>query len=118
MARVPSLRPAIAKLAPRIASMRETRDTAQSYNINEVRRWYKSARWARLRQEVLERDLYTCRRTGVMLAGKAPEPDSPVVHHVVPHKGDERLFWDIDNLEAVSKEWHDSEAQREERRAS
>lgn len=53
----------------------------------------------------------------VLLTGKAPAGDSPVVHHKVPHKGDEHLFWDIDNLEAVSKKWHDSEAQCEERRA-
>ncbi len=118
MGRVPALKPAIGKLPPRIASMRETRDTAQSYNINEVRRWYHSARWQALRLMVLERDLYTCQHTRVVLSGKAPAPNSAVVHHKVPHKGDERLFWDIDNLEAVSKEWHDSEAQREEKRAA
>ncbi|SFV33210.1 hypothetical protein SAMN05216456_1921 [Devosia crocina] len=116
MAKVPALKPAVAKMAPRIASMRETRDTAQSFNINEVRRWYRSARWAQLRQDVLVRDLCRCQRTGVLLAGKAPAPNSAVVHHKVPHKGDEQLFWDINNLEAVSKAWHDSEAQREERR--
>lgn len=66
---------------------------------------------------MLERDLYTCQHTGVILTGKAPAANSPIVHHKVPHKGDERLFWDINNLEAVSKEWHDSEAQREERSA-
>ncbi|WP_291376383.1 hypothetical protein [Devosia sp.] len=42
-------------------------------------------------------------------------PNAAVVHHKVPHKGDEQLFWDISNLEAVSKEWHDSEGQREDR---
>jgi 5-methylcytosine-specific restriction endonuclease McrA len=51
----------------------------------------------------------------VILSGKANAPSSPVVHHKVPHKGNEQLFWDINNLEAVSKQWHDSEAQREER---
>lgn len=115
MARVPALKPAVAKMVPRIASMRETRDTAQSFNINEVRRWYKSQRWAALRLRVLERDLYQCQHTGVLLAGKAPAPNSAVVHHKMPHKGDERLFWDIENLEAVSKEWHDGEAQRAEK---
>jgi hypothetical protein len=33
----------------------------------------------------------------------------------VLHKGDEQLFWSIGNLEAVSKEWHDSEAQAREK---
>jgi 5-methylcytosine-specific restriction endonuclease McrA len=82
-----------------------------------VRGWYHSARWQSLRQQVLERDLYTCQHTGVILSGKAPAPNSAVVHHKVPHKGDPELFWNPANLESVAKSWHDSEAQREERKA-
>lgn len=64
---------------------------------------------------MLVRDLYTCQRTGVLLTGKAPAPHSPVVHHIIPHKGDEALFWDIRNLQAVSKAWHDSDGQAQEK---
>ncbi len=78
------------------------------------RAWYKTARWRRLREEVLIRDAYTCQRTGQVLGGKHPAPDSPVVNHKRPHRGDERLFWDPNNLETVSKAVHDSEIQREE----
>lgn len=76
--------------------------------------WYKTARWRRLREQVLVRDAYTCQRTGQVLAGKHPAPDSPVVNHKRPHRGDEALFWDIDNLETVSKAVHDSAIQAEE----
>ena len=69
-----------------------------------------------IREQAFLRDLYTCQHTGLILIGKAPAPNSPVVHHKVPHKGDERLFFDIENLEAVSKSWHDADAQREEKR--
>ena len=103
-------------MAPRLKTPREIRDKRYSPDA-KVRSWYKSTRWQHLRQAVLERDLYTCSHTGVILSGAHPAPNSPVVHHKVPHKGDERLFWDINNLEAVSKAWHDSEAQAEERRA-
>lgn len=96
---------------PHLSTPRAIRDRRYSPD-SQVRTWYHSARWEKLRTEVLVRDLYQCQHTGVLLTGKAPAPDSPVVHHKVPHKGDERLFWDIDNLEAVSKEWHDSVAQR------
>jgi 5-methylcytosine-specific restriction enzyme A len=78
------------------------------------RDWYKTARWQKLRLEILDRDLYTCQRTGVLLIGKYPAPDSPVVDHVKTHRGDERLFWDRDNLMAVSKAYHDSTKQAEE----
>ncbi|WP_193336178.1 HNH endonuclease [Devosia beringensis] len=110
------LKPRLSKLAPRLSTARAIRDTRYSPDAT-VRGWYHSARWQKLRLQVLERDLYTCRHTGQILAGKAPALNSAVVHHKVPHKGDERLFWDINNLEAVSKEWHDSEAQRTEKQA-
>lgn len=64
---------------------------------------------------MLARDLFTCQRTGVLLVGKYPAPDSPVVDHIRPHRGDETLFWDEGNLMAVSKEFHDREKQAEER---
>ncbi len=110
------LKPRLKPMGQRLASARTVRDTRYSPDAT-VRSWYKSARWQALRQAVLVRDLYTCQHTGVLLSGKAPAPNSPVVHHKRPHKGDEQLFWDINNLEAVSKEWHDSEAQAQEKRA-
>lgn len=82
-----------------------------SSNAAPWRRWYKTVRWLRLRERILQRDMYTCRKTCVLLIGKHPAPNSPVVHHVKEHRGDETLFWDEDNLIAVSKEWHDREAQ-------
>ena len=37
------------------------------------------------------------------------------VDHVVPHKGDEALFWEESNWQAVSKRCHDSRKQLLER---
>jgi 5-methylcytosine-specific restriction enzyme A len=42
-----------------------------------------------------------CRRQGRVRA-------ATVVDHIVPHKGDMSLFWDIDNWEAICKKCHDS----------
>jgi 5-methylcytosine-specific restriction endonuclease McrA len=74
------------------------------------RRWYKTARWQALRLEVFLRDLFRCRRCGYADANTA----NLVCDHVVPHRGDERLFWDIDNLQTLCKPCHDGEKQREE----
>ncbi|MBK1793374.1 HNH endonuclease [Devosia sp. WQ 349] len=90
--------------------MRDKRYSADA----TVRSWYHSARWQKLRDAVLVRDLYTCQQTGVLLIGAHPAPNSPVVDHVVPHRGDERLFWDVDNLQAVSKAYHDSDKRKME----
>lgn len=108
------LRPMASRLTPvepgdEVARNRK-RDAEQPW-----RAWYKTARWQKLRKDVLIRDGYTCRRTGQVLGGRHPAPDSPVVNHKVPHRGDPALFWDIDNLETVSKAVHDREIQREER---
>lgn len=80
------------------------------------RAWYKLARWRRLAAQVLLRDNYTCQQTGAILAFKSPHPQSPVAHHKRPHRGDPSLFWDENNIECVSKEWHDAEGQRQEKR--
>ena len=78
--------------------------------------WLNTARWQRLRMKVLERDQFICRQTGVMLIGEYPAPNSPVVDHIKPHRGNPDLFWDEENLQSVSKEWHDAEKQSLERR--
>ncbi|MET3924590.1 HNH endonuclease [Devosia sp. 2618] len=110
-----TLKPRLSAIAPRLKSPREIRDKRYSPDAT-VRGWYKSARWQALRQEVLARDLYTCQQTGVILLGSTNTPDSPVVDHIKQHHGDPELFWDVNNLQAVTKAWHDSEKQRQERR--
>lgn len=76
---------------------------------------YRTKRWRDLRLKILERDLYTCRQTGVILSGIYPAPNSAVVDHIKPHRGDEILFWDIENLQSVAKSWHDSVKQAREK---
>lgn len=80
-----------------------------------LRHLYWSARWRKLRLRILDRDHWTCQRTGVSLKPGRDRPESAVVDHIEPHRGDERLFWDEDNLEAVSKAYHDSQKQKIEK---
>lgn len=75
-----------------------------------------TARWQKLRLKILDRDGWTCQRTGVMLVGGRNAPNSAVVDHIKPHRGDLDLFWDPDNLQAVSKEYHDKTKQGLEKR--
>ena len=117
MGRLSTIKPRIGTLAPRIgrapgdeqARLRE-RDQTVTW-----RSWYKTARWQKLRQKILLRDNYTCQQTGVLCIGKHPADTSPVIDHKIPHRGDERLFWDESNLQVVSKKFHDGEKQRQER---
>ena len=49
-----------------------------------------------------------CERDGLIVA-------ATVVDHKRPHRGDEHLFWDPDNWQALCKAHHDREKQRTER---
>jgi 5-methylcytosine-specific restriction enzyme A len=85
----------------------EARRNAQSW-----RGWYKTARWQKLRLAVLVRDLWTCRRCGLVASGKG----QAIADHVRPHRGDPVLFWDAGNLQCLCKPCHDGAKAREEAR--
>ncbi len=106
----PRLRPLPPRLAPLPPQASSGEDDRRSKD------WLNTSRWQRLRLKVLERDGYTCRQTGVLLVGKYPAPNSAVVDHIAPHRGDPDLFWDEDNLQSVAKSWHDSAKQSMEKR--
>jgi 5-methylcytosine-specific restriction protein A len=115
MAKLKTLRPPVGMMRPSVAFVpqgEQQRDRARSKS--EVREWYNSVRWKALRRRVFKRDSYTCQRTGELLTGKAPAPNSPVANHKIPHQGSAALFWDETNIETVSKAYHDSVIQREE----
>ena len=76
-----------------------------------IRRNYKTARWQRLRWSVLLRDLFTCRRCRRLEA----DTSQLVADHIIPHRGDETLFWNDANLQCLCKSCHDSTKQSEER---
>lgn len=72
--------------------------------------WYKTARWRALRFKVFTRDLFTCKGCG-RLEG---DPSRLVADHIIPHRGDARLFWDEANLQTLCKSCHDRLKQAEE----
>jgi 5-methylcytosine-specific restriction enzyme A len=78
------------------------------------RAWYRTRRWADMRVAVFARDGFICQRTGQVVMGKHPAPDSPVANHKRPHRGNPALFWDMNNIETVAKSVHDSLIQAEE----
>ncbi len=75
------------------------------------RHWYKSARWQRLRKQVLlDEPLCMCERCD---GGRRRVLPSNTVDHKIPHRGDPVLFWDRDNLQGLYKRCHDRKTQRE-----
>lgn len=77
------------------------------------RRFYKTARWRALRLATFARDLYTCQWPGCGFT--TANTTILVADHRKPHRGDEALFWDADNLQTLCKPCHDKHKQRAER---
>lgn len=75
------------------------------------RAWYTTARWQRLRWDVISASLFTCATCG-RVEGKTKQL---VADHITPHRGNEALFWDRANLQCLCKACHDTIKQREER---
>lgn len=127
MARLRGLPPVIQSLPPAVGYLdrndaERARDRARRQG-NSLRRLYNTARWRHpvkgVRVRILERDEWCCQMPGcgVMLTGKAPAANSPVVDHKEPHRGNLALFWDEDNLQALCKQCHDTEKQKQEHAA-
>ena len=117
MAKLSTSKPRLSATAPRLHRKSKSgaeRDRDRDQN-SPSRRWYKTARWQKLRARVLKRDKYTCQQTGQLLVGKHPAPNSPVADHKTPHRNREELFFDENNVEAVSKAYHDRVKQARER---
>lgn len=68
------------------------------YNY-DVRRWYRRAKWRRLRAQVLERDRYECRVCGQVTL----DVD---VDHIERHGGSEEKFYNINNLQVLCRSCH------------
>src|SRR4029434_7966693 len=62
-----------------------------------------------LRAEALKRDRYTCQACGRVEASARLH-----AHHRVPHKGNRKLFFDIDNLVCLCQSCHDTSARETE----
>ena len=75
----------------------------------DVRRWYRTARWTRLRRVVLI-DEPLC---AVCLAERHVRASTDV-HHKVRHGGAPELFWDRDNLTSLCHAHHSAATERGE----
>lgn len=109
MGRLTGLKPTVGRLAPRVgyAEGDEKGFERQRRQTHPYRAWYNTARWRALRMAVLVRDHFTCRMCG-RLEGNT---SLLVGDHIIPHKGNEALFWDETNVQCVCKSCHDGAKQ-------
>lgn len=133
MGRMKALPPRLKPLPPRLGAA----PGARPGPVRPWRRLYDSPAWKALRWAVCRDAGFRCARCGYRNAGLGREHDllaplgalhlmdprrdplryrCPELHgdHVVPHRGDESLFWDRANLQCLCQWCHAGAKQREE----
>lgn len=74
-----------------------------------LRRWYRTARWARLRQYVGQRDFWMCQ--ACLKAGR--EESGNEIDHILRASIKQDLFWDASNLQTLCKSCHSKKTKAE-----
>lgn len=119
MARLPTLKPQLTAMRPTLQVPKDEagrsayrRKNTAGYALYSSRRWRGDDNGVGgLRWRILVRDRFTCRMCGVMHADTAMlEAD-----HIVPHKGNPKLFWDEKNLQCLCSDCHRGAKQRLDR---
>lgn len=86
------------------------RDAAQydKWRGTSSQRGY-DGRWRKARVTYLRRHplCVECNKTGRLTP-------ATVVDHIKPHKGDQKLFWSVDNWQSMCKAHHDAKTARED----
>ena len=116
MAKLAAITPRLGTIKPAIPMLqdqqgKQSRKDTQGRGLYDSRKWRGSKPGTGLRWEVLRDAMFTC----AMCRRVHGERDL-VADHITPHRGDERLFWDRDNLQCLCRECHDSTKQAQERR--
>ena len=83
---------------------RHTKEEAQTYDRfrgTATQRGYDS-RWVKARKAFLARNPLCayCEKAGRLVP-------ATVVDHIIPHRGDKALFWDVSNWQPLCKMCHD-----------
>lgn len=125
MGRLRNIPATIGKLPPAVGYLsreqrERDRDRARRQS-DSLRHLYNTKRWrcpdTGVRVRIIDRDGHSCQMCGCLLIGGKHAPDSPVVDHKRPHRGNVALFWDEENLQALCKKCHDGAKQAMERAA-
>lgn len=108
--------PRIKSIAPRLSGFNTSRLQHKAASITDSWRAGKTTtergygwRWQKARELYLQQYplCVYCSRLGYITAAS-------VVDHIIPHRGNQILFWDVANWQSLCKPCHDSIKQREE----
>ena len=112
MARIPTIKPRLTAQPMRLQAPKDEAGRSRYRDQNAPwRAWYKTSRWQRLRWQVLTDAMFTC----AMCRRLEGLSRNLVADHIRPHRGNDALFWDRENLQCLCRSCHDRDKQRLER---
>lgn len=83
-------------------------DPRRSVEARAWRKLYYTPRWRALRDKAFARDLGVCRICKTVIIGRYD------ADHIIPHKGDATLFWNIANIQVLHPDCHAALKQKQE----
>ena len=106
---VPCRHPGCPNLVPAGQKYCEKHKALHPEEIRSAAKRGYNARWRRESKKFLELHplCQECLKEGIATP-------ATVVDHIVPHRGDPKLFWDRSNWEALCKRHHDQKTRRED----
>jgi len=113
VAKLTNLKPRVLPTPNRIAYLQGAADSGEHglQGKRADKKRYNTAAWRRLRWFILVRDRFTCRMCGRL----EPDTSKLVADHRQPHRGNDKLFWDPNNLQTLCKSpCHDKHKQAQE----
>lgn len=96
----------------RYCSKHKKKESSQyDKNSRPFKYLYNSSRWKKLRKHFLQEHplCEECKKNGLVKT-------ATIVDHIQSHKGNEELFWDESNWQALCKECHDKKTAKEDDR--
>lgn len=95
-----------------------TRKTPRNYQAEDERRQSSSSRgygwrWQKARKAFLREHPFCAEHAQALAPWNTVPVPASVVDHIIPHNGDEELFWDQSNWQALCKPCHDRKSARE-----
>ena len=115
MAKLKTLRPGIGVLGSQLKTLKPTRAKGDSWRSNLAKTSERGYgwKWQKARASFLSKpENVLCR----MCEAEGYITAATVVDHIVPHKGDQSLFWNTSNWQPLCKPHHDGAKAREEGR--
>jgi len=101
--------------APTLGQIRRRNSPPKKdYRPSAYKRGYGGKKWKYACRRTFQRDNYICQMCHTLTHPGHPDRGMrPCNDHIIPHKGDMKLFWDSNNMQTLHWSCHSRKTERE-----